>query len=216
MIDDLTGNLPPLPDIFPDQMAPIIRVSEGKRRLEMMRWGIAGTASIRRCADHEHQEHEKPALAKVARARKPLSGSRSIRSANTPIRNLGRRQPGSRSMRPGRCSLSPGIWTRVAWRAAARKPTRWMAEHQLYGFLTTDANDVVGLIHPKAMPVLLTTTEEYDVWLRAPWSEAAALQRLFTQRDDVRIVGDGGKKEDQHDEMTTSIPTAAPIQLNLL
>jgi putative SOS response-associated peptidase YedK len=41
-------------------------------------------------------------------------------------------------------------------------------EHQLYGFLTTDANGVVGPIHPKATPVMLTTTEEWDVWLRAP------------------------------------------------
>ncbi len=39
--------------------------------------------------------------------------------------------------------------------------------HLVYGFLTTDANAVVGPIHPKAMPVILTTDEEREVWMRA-------------------------------------------------
>src|SRR5271169_1663149 len=38
-------------------------------------------------------------------------------------------------------------------------------EHELFGFLTTEANAIVAPIHPKAMPVILTTTEEFDLWL---------------------------------------------------
>jgi putative SOS response-associated peptidase YedK len=37
---DTTGNLPPLPAIFPDQMVPVVCVSEGERELTMMRWGM--------------------------------------------------------------------------------------------------------------------------------------------------------------------------------
>ena len=34
--------------------------------------------------------------------------------------------------------------------------------HLVYGFLTTPPNSIVEPIHPKAMPVILTTPEEWD------------------------------------------------------
>jgi putative SOS response-associated peptidase YedK len=52
----------------------------------------------------------------------------------------------------------------------------------VYGFLTTVPNAVVELIHPKAMPVILTTDEERDVWLRAPWDGAARHVSRFPVR----------------------------------
>ena len=40
---DRTGNLPLFPAIFPDQLAPIIRVgADGERELVMARWGMPG------------------------------------------------------------------------------------------------------------------------------------------------------------------------------
>jgi putative SOS response-associated peptidase YedK len=58
-----------------------------------------------------------------------------------------------------------GIWTTFNGdRGTKSKPIP--GAHQVYGFLTTAPNAIVAPIHPKAMPVILTTAEEYDVWMR--------------------------------------------------
>jgi putative SOS response-associated peptidase YedK len=50
-------------------------------------------------------------------------------------------------------------------------------DHKPFAFFTTKPNDVVGGIHERAMPVIMTTDEDIDAWLRAPWVEAKSLQR---------------------------------------
>lgn len=47
----------------------------------------------------------------------------------------------------------------------------------LFAFLTTEPNTKVGAIHPKAIPVILTTAGEIETWLRTDWKDAASLQR---------------------------------------
>lgn len=46
---DRTGNLPPLPGVFPDYSAPVVRNADGERELTMMRWG----ACHRRSPNHK-------------------------------------------------------------------------------------------------------------------------------------------------------------------
>jgi putative SOS response-associated peptidase YedK len=38
---DLTGNLPPMPGVFPDKFAPVVRnAPDGYRELALLRWGM--------------------------------------------------------------------------------------------------------------------------------------------------------------------------------
>ncbi|WP_313872989.1 SOS response-associated peptidase family protein [Rhizobium ruizarguesonis] len=77
-----------------------------------------------------------------------------------------------------------GIWV-PQWQSV-RKIKEGLITVDLFGFLTTDANDLVRPIHGKAMPSILTNQDEIETWLTAPWEEASKLQRPL--RDDQLIL----------------------------
>jgi hypothetical protein len=77
---------------------------------------------------------------------------------------------------------------RTSWRGVrGPKSAPVEAQHELFGFLTTEANAIVAPIHPKAMPVILTTPGEVDQWLTARTRDALTLQRPLPD-DALRIV----------------------------
>ena len=84
-----------------------------------------------------------------------------------------------------------GIWTN--W-TSVRKVKEGERTNDLFAFLTTEPNAEVGAIHPKAMPVILTTPEEVETWMAGPLDEALKLQRPLSDGA-LRIVARGVKEE---------------------
>ena len=64
----------------------------------------------------------------------------------------------------------------------------------MFAFLTCPPNREVAPIHPKAMPVILTTPAEWRRWLTAPVPEALALQRPLADGM-LQIVAEGVRED---------------------
>jgi putative SOS response-associated peptidase YedK len=192
-LNSRVGNLPSMPGIFPDYPAPIVRNAPEGREVAMARWGMP--SSQRALMDATKKRAEKlQAKGKVVDFKEllrmePEGGTTNIRNVSSAHwkRWLG---PENRSLVPftsfseydtidgkkvpvwfapdeSRPLLAfAGLWTN--W-TSVRKAKEGEVTADLYAFLTTEPNAEVKRVHPKAMPVILTTTEEHDVWMRAPW-----------------------------------------------
>ena len=58
--------------------------------------------------------------------------------------------------------------------------------HRLYSILTTEPNATVAPVHDKAMPVLLMTADDVNVWLNGTLEEALKLQK--PQPDNALVI----------------------------
>lgn len=190
---DLTGNLPPLPDIVPDQLAPVVRTAEdGERELAMMRWGFPPSpesrarhvTNVRNLTSRFWSAWLKPEY----RCLVPVTSFCEYTSSQPKIPHwfaLDESRP---------LFFFAGIWRRwTGTRGTKDNPVD--GEHLLYSFLTCAANEVVKPIHSKAMPVMLTTAHEAERWLTAPAKEALELQRPLPA-DQMMIVAKGEKKDE--------------------
>ncbi|MGO8798483.1 MAG: SOS response-associated peptidase [Roseiarcus sp.] len=184
---DRIGNLPNLPAIFPDMMAPVVRATSEGRELTMMRWGFPPPPNV---------------------GPRPVTNVRNVKS---PYWRAWLR-PGHRCLAPATsfCEYTDrqpkiphwfargedrplfafaGIWR--AWTGERKKEA---GEHLLFSFLTCAPNDLVRPVHAKAMPVILTTPDEFETWLSAPVEEALALQRPLPN-EALKVVATGQRAD---------------------
>ena len=213
---DRLGNLEPALNVYPDQMAPVVRNNDGIRELTNVRWGLPSSqqalfkaASAR--ADKLRAKDKAFDFQQLLKL-EPDRGTTNVRNTSSKhwTRWLGVENrcvvPFTRFAEPDPKSKAGGAPTPNAWFArdeseplmffagiwvkdwqCVRKVKDGLITCDLYGFLTTEPNGIVGPIHEKAMPVILRNEEEVEMWLTAPWSEAKSLQRPLPDEDLVLL-----------------------------
>ncbi|MBJ7509717.1 SOS response-associated peptidase [Brevundimonas sp.] len=175
------GNLAP-GDVYPDYVAPIVRMEDDERVLASARWGLPsspfalegkktdkGVTNVRNTSS----PHWRRWLMPARRCLVPFDAfSEPGRDAEGKYRPVWFGLTQDRHEPP---AFFAGIWV-PQW-TSVRKLKEGEVTADLFAFLTTEPTEPVKSVHPKAMPVILTEPAEFETWLRADWSEAIALQR---------------------------------------
>lgn len=162
-------NLPAFDAIYPDYEAPVIIADREAARLAMMHWGWPGFGEVKR----------------------PITNVRNLQS---PMWRNALCDPQRRCLVPVTAFCEYGAHPDPATK---RKPQHWFALESeepfafagiwrptqagpRFAFLTCEPNALVGAVHPKAMPVMLTG-ESLQTWLRADWEAARQMVQPFDQ-----------------------------------
>lgn len=226
---DTTGNLPMMPGIFPDYLAPIVRTgTDGVRELVNARWGMPSSKKViyeaaAKRADKLRAKGGQVDFDRLLRM-EPDKGTTNVRNTTSahwkpyvapgtrcvvPFTSFSEPDQVGGSLQPIWFALDEtrplavfaGVWKRD--HTCVRKIKEGEVTCDLFAFLTTEANAEVATYHSKAMPVILTEPDEIETWLTAPWSEACELQRALPDGS-LRIVARGEKQDAPADLLATA------------
>ena len=220
---DSAGNLAPLPGVFPDYPAPIIRSNGADRELTMARWGMPTSQKVLLAATTKRVQKlvakGKPVDFKALLRVEPDAGVTNIRNVSSahwrrwlgvenrclvPFTSFseyadtnGQKVPvwfAADESRPLLCFA--GLWT--TW-TSVRKAKEGEITTDIFGFLTCQPNAEVRQVHPKAMPVILSTEQERSLWLSAAWQDAVKLQRPLLDGS-LKVVASGTRQDGAVDQ----------------
>jgi putative SOS response-associated peptidase YedK len=185
---DRTANQPPLPAIFPDQLAPVVRCGEdGAREVLNMRWGFPPPTGAARPVTNIRNlksSYWRAWMAPAQRCLVPVTSFCEYTDASPKLAHwfaLAEDRP---------LFAFAGLWR--PWRGVRGKQD---SEHLLFAFLTTEPNDLIAPIHAKAMPVMLASAADLDAWLEAPTEQALALAKPFPA-ERMRLVLSGPRQDE--------------------
>lgn len=192
---DLGANELSRDNVFPDYLAPIVREQNGERVLVNAKWGLPspafalqgrnsdpGITNIRNTSS----SHWKRWLGPANRCLVPFTSF-----AEPETLPDGKKQNAWFAFNEDRpIAFFAGVWVRQ-WKSV-RKVKEGETVNDLYAFLTCEPNNEVGAIHPKAMPVILSTPDEWDTWLYEDCSIAGKLQKP-QPNGSLKVVAHGGK-----------------------
>lgn len=194
--DNRAAAFEPTNAIFPGYPAPIVRLAaDGERELVVQSWGFV--------------------LLPQGRAPKRVTNVRDDKILSSSFWNSSFEQrrclvPASSYCEPK--GEKPAIWHWFAingdgsrplfafpgiWRTYTGPLKKDGASMTLdvFAFMTTEPNALTASINHERMPVLLSTNEQFDTWLKGSSKEAFALAQQFPA-EAMRIVQFGAEKKD--------------------
>jgi putative SOS response-associated peptidase YedK len=198
-VNDLTNGFAPLPAVFPNKAAPIIRYgADGDLETLMARWGFP------------------PPNIPGSKPRNPYLTN--VRNTDSKYWRPWLTKPPQRCLVPVTSFAEPdnnqgpkSIWTWFAqdesrpvfffagiWREwegdRGTKTVPDVGKHLVFSFLTTDASHDVSPVHSDATPVCLFDEAARDDWMTAPWELARELQHP-PRPGSLRVVATDTKQD---------------------
>jgi putative SOS response-associated peptidase YedK len=185
----------PLPAIFPGHVAPIVRETDGERELVTMSWGFVllqpGRAPMR-VTNTRDDKVQGSFWRQSFEQRRCLVPASAFAEPNGDVKPATWHWFALAGQEPRPLFAFAGLWRR--YRGPVKKDGE-IVEQEVFSFMTTTPNALVGSINHERMPVLLGDERAFATWLKGSPTEARTLLAEYPS-ERMRMVQAGYDKLD--------------------